>query len=285
MSDLVPSVSIEAVVGRRDEIARLVREANALMVRAHEVAKTMDEVLGPGAGSEAHFSLHLEYRHGEARYWGEKHEHAVEMTQEVDRRIWGRLVEKAGIWSLMDAQARQEWSVQLNDGRFPAVSVESIHATIAGLSDQRAAIFERGVVGLFRSLSWDYKSNSPRMLGPRIVLTGATSWWTDARRRKRGQPGAVDRLEDLLRILAVIEGHPQPSHLSGCLAQLRAQDWPDVPEAIVGVLGLPTPLPLFEVRGFKNGNAHVRLCHGRHLDELNRIIAKHHRNVLPPAET
>lgn len=279
---LIPAVSIEAIVGKRDEIARLVREANAAMCRAHEIARDIESQ----GGAHVSFALSLEYRHATHRYWGEKPEHAMAMTQEVDRRIWDFVVVGAGIWTLMDTQAREEWRKQMESGAFPAVSVDSIHATLASLADQRAEIFERSVVNLFRGLSWDYKSNRAVKLGKRIVLTSATEWWRGGRGKNSGSPGhhGVSRMDDLLRVLAVLEGHPEPSHAVGVERQLRAQEWPNQPDAIVGILGLAKPLPLFEVRGFKNGNAHVRIVDEKHVDELNRIIARRCPDALPPAD-
>jgi hypothetical protein len=40
----------------------------------------------------------------------------------------------------------------------------------------------------------------------------------------------------------------------------------------------------FSIKGFKNGNAHLTFLRSTIVDELNRIVARHHRHVLPPAE-
>lgn len=89
------------------------------------------------------------------------------ITRNLDRGIWRDLMKKSGMLSIMDAQARDQWYRNLEGDGIPAVSEANILSTFEQLHLNKGDVFERGVINVFKGLSWDYKSNSPCKFGKR----------------------------------------------------------------------------------------------------------------------
>jgi hypothetical protein len=50
-----------------------------------------------------------------------------------------------------------------------------ILSTFEQLHQSKGDVFERGVINVFKRLSWDYKSNSPCKFGKKIIVEGLVS--------------------------------------------------------------------------------------------------------------
>ncbi len=75
-----------------------------------------------------------------------------------------------------------------------------------GLSD----VFERGIINVFKGLSWDYKTNNPCYFGKKIIVNNLV---------KHGRWGYSlnwgwrrDQLADLERMLYLLDGKPIPDN-------------------------------------------------------------------------
>ena len=77
---------------------------------------------------------------------------------------------ESGLRTFMDAQARKEWGEKVYSHDVPPLTFENITATFTNLHGARGDMFERGVLGLFRSLSWNYKTNEPFKFGKRVIM-------------------------------------------------------------------------------------------------------------------
>ena len=90
----------------------------------------------------------------------EKPETAMKaITRNLDREIWRDLMQRSGMLSLMDAQARDTWYHSLEYDNFPEISEANIWSTFEQLHQNKDEVFERGVINVFRGLSWNYKTN------------------------------------------------------------------------------------------------------------------------------
>ncbi|STI05168.1 putative restriction methylase [Escherichia coli] len=87
------------------------------------------------------------------------------ITRNLDREIWRDLMQRSGMLSLMDAQARDTWYRSLEYDNFPEISEANILSTFEQLHQNKDEVFERGVINVFRGLSWNYKTNSPCKFG------------------------------------------------------------------------------------------------------------------------
>jgi len=88
----------------------------------------------------------------------------------VDAGAWSYLMHESGLRTFMDATARKEWDEKIYAQDVPPLTVENIEATFSTLHSARGDMFERGVLAVFRSLSWNYKTNEPFKFGKRIIV-------------------------------------------------------------------------------------------------------------------
>lgn len=84
--------------------------------------------------------------------------------------LWRDLMLKSGMLSFMDAQACTQWHQNLEDGDLTAISEANILSTFEQLHQSKAEVFERGIINVFKGLSWDYKTNSPCFFGKKIII-------------------------------------------------------------------------------------------------------------------
>lgn len=135
----------------------------------------------------------------------EKSETAMKaIIRNLDRSIWRDLMKKSGMLSLMDAQARDQWYNSLERDDIPAVSEANILSTFEQLHQSKCDVFERGVINVFKGLSWDFKTNSPCKFGKKIIVTGLVKcdrWGFGLNWGWRR-----DSLADLERMLMLLDG-------------------------------------------------------------------------------
>jgi hypothetical protein len=66
------------------------------------------------------------------------------ITRNIDRSIWRDLMLKSGMFSLMDAQVRDEWNKNLEEGDLPEISENNILATFEHLHHSKGEVLEWG---------------------------------------------------------------------------------------------------------------------------------------------
>lgn len=260
--DLVPSVSIDNFLAQRDAMVAHVTAARRALQDAEAIAAAMPDV--PGSGSWFRLGVYTEpeRRTFTDDYGFDAYIHAI------DAACWARLLDLSGLRTFMDAAARKAWDENIDKRKVPPLTLANIEATFRLMHDTRRDMFERGVIAVFKSLSWDYKSNNPIMFGKRIILR----YVFDARLGSVNYEGA-NRLDDLMRALCVIDGKPEPDHRQGAWRRLQAER--KMP-CIVDFDGYYT------VKGFKNGNGHLTFTRPEIVDQMNQIIGRHFPGALPP---
>lgn len=269
---LIPSVSIAALLQRRNDILANLREAFERIRRAKELAKNTGF---PGI----EFTAYRQMR-GRAPVIATQRdptwdggggagalEDVVEFARQVvDAGAWAFLMDQSGLRTFMSEKARAEWDAALTDGAaVPPLTKETIIATFQGLHERRGEMLDEGIAEIFHSLSWNYKSNSPVMFGKRLVLRHVVSAWGGSRQ--------LDKLDDLERVFFKSDNKPEPDHRSALASQIRRQR--------CGNSAFTVEDEYLTVRIFKNGNGHLTFKRPDLVDELNRIIARIHPNALP----
>ena len=125
---------------------------------------------------------------------------------------------------------------------------------------------------MFRNLSWRYKTNSPVKFGKRVIVKQLfTSYGNTTDRWLSLNHRTTNELDDLTRVFSVVDGVPQADHRQGIYVQLSEQHTAKKREA---------EFTYFSVRWFLNGNGHVTFKRPDLVDQLNRILAKHHPHAL-----
>jgi hypothetical protein len=266
MTEMVKSVSIENMLNQRAAVMEKIEAAIVLLRDAHTISAAAHLGFPRIQLSTNRYALHTmldDDRIDDTR---------KAIAQEVDSEAWAYLMKESGLRTFMDAKARAEFDKQIYDKSCPALTYDTVAETFKGLYSARGEMFERGVILVFKSLSWDYKTNRPYSFGKRIVL-----------RNLRGKADgrlysgfgflnnrSCDELDDLVRVFSVLDGKPEPDHRHAMYAQISAAGSSSELEA-----------DYFQVRWFKNGNGHLTFKRSDLVNKMNKILAKHYPNALP----
>lgn len=190
-------------------------------------------------------------------------------TRAVDASIWDHLLRESGLWSFFDAQARDEWHKQIDERKCPPLTPENIAATFADLHAQRGSFFERGVIKVFRELSWEYKTNKPIAFGKKIIVTYLLDAYGFVNSR------TADKLDDLTRAFCKLENKPEPDHRAGVSAILGAKH----------TRGEQTSFETeyYKIKVYKKGTGHIEFRRADLVDQMNLILARHYPGALAHA--
>lgn len=263
-TDVICSTSIERIVTGRNAALSL---TEILIHQLSDISALADSI----GGDKANEWGVRQYRYD--CWLMESSETAMKaITRNIDRSIWKDLMKKSGMLSLMDAQARDEWYKNLEGEDIPAVSEANILSTFEQLHLNKGEVFERGVINVFKGLSWNYKTNSPCKFGEKIIVTGLVKY--DRWGFGLNWGWQRDRLADLERMLMLLDGKPVPDnradvtrrqgdHIHDDRHSTRYED------------------EMFAIKYFQKGTAHISFKRPELVDKLNDIIARHYPGALP----
>jgi len=263
-TELINSTNIEHIVTGR----------NAALVQIEQIVEQLDAISRLtseiGGGTAQDWSMKSGHRYDS--WLTEKADKAMPaVTRNIDSSIWRDLMLKSGMIALMDAQARDQWHKNLEEGDFPAINEVNILSTFEQLHQNRMDVFERGVINVFKGLSWDYKTNSPCSFGKKIIINNLVThnrWGFNLNWGWRR-----DQLADLERMLFLLDGKPIPDNRSDITTRLMThiRDNPDkdVYED-----------DFFRIRYFQKGTAHLTFKRLELVERMNDIIAKYYPGML-----
>ncbi|MBH2705927.1 DUF4942 domain-containing protein [Serratia marcescens] len=262
---VICSTSIERIITGRntalEQIDALIRQLDAISTLTNSI----------GGGTAQDWGMRPGHRYD--CWFTEKPGTAMKaITRNIDRDIWRDLMLKSGMISLMDAQSRDEWYKTLDEGKLPEISEENILATFEQLHHSKGEVFERGVINVFKGLSWDYKTNNPCSFGKKIIINNLVThnrWGFSLNWGWRR-----DQLTDLERMLFLLDGKPIPDNrgdiCTRLMAHIRDNPAKDVYEG-----------EFFSIRYFQKGTAHLTFKRLDLVGKMNDIIAKHYPGMLP----
>lgn len=267
-SEVICSTSVARIVAGRDSALKQIEQL------IHQLSDISSLTSSIGGGTAGEWAMRQGSRYDS--WLMEVPDKAIKLiTRNIDRSIWRDLMMKSGMLALMDAEAREQWYKNLEEGDLPAINEDNILSTFEQLHLNKQDVFERGVINVFRGLSWEYKTNSPCMFGKKIIVNNlvthnrwgfSLSWgW----RR--------DQLVDLERMLYLLDGKPVPDNRGDISVRLmeyirdnpRLQSYED---------------ELFGIRYFQKGTAHVIFKRLDLVEKMNDIVAKHYPGMLAREE-
>lgn len=270
-TELVPGIHPAQLLEQRDEVAQKVHQALALLMEA--------ETLSARYGFNRHFRDGLYTTHwrqlsalianGEPRGDGDREAKMEAMLAQhrrvLDTAAWDMLLHASGLRSFMDAAARKEWAEAMKGYEVPALDASSIEATFQSLYTDRQMMVERGVLDVFRRLSWDKKTNLPERFGNKLIVSHFLN-------HTGGVYEGLGGVEDLYRALCVFDGKPVPDHRASLYmaASIAKRDG-----------GRAIENDYMDLKWFKNGNAHIVFKRHDLIEKLNGVLAKHYPNALP----
>ena len=264
-TEIISSTSIERIVtGRNTALERI----GALIRQLDTVSQLTSDI---GGGTSNDWAMRPGYRYGS--WLIEQPDAAMKaITCNIDRSIWRDLMKKSGMIALMDAQARDEWYGSLEKDDIPAISEANIISTFEQLHQRKAEVFERGIINVFKGLSWNYKSNSPCKFGKKIIVDGLVQydrWGFHFRHGRRRE-----QLSDLDRMLNLLDGKPVPENRNDLAVRLDAH----ISKQHASVF----EDEYVEIRYFQKGTGHIIFKRSDLIDKMNGIVARYFPATLPP---
>lgn len=263
-TDVICSTSIERIVtGRNAALA----QTEALIQQLVDISTLTHSI---GGKTALDWAMKQDFRCG--CWLMEKRETAMKaITHNIDRSIWRDLMKRSGMLSLMDAQARDQWYNSLEKEDIPTVSEANILSTFEQLHQSKSEVFERGVINVFKGLSWDFKTNSPCKFGKKIIVTGLVK--SDRWGFGLNWGWQRDRLADLERMLMILDGKPIPDSRADVTRRLgdhihdnrHSTHYED---------------EMFAIKYFQKGTAHIIFKRLELVDKLNEILARHYPGLL-----
>lgn len=263
-NELILSTSIERVVTGRDSALKKIEQ---LIEQFDAISRLTSEI---GGGTAQDWAMKPGHRYDS--WLTEKADKAMPaITHNIDRNIWRDLMLKSGMMALMDAQARDQWHKNLEEGELPAISEANILSTFEQLHLNKMEVFERGIINVFKGLSWDYKTNNPCSFGKKIIINNLVThnrWgfslnWGWQR----------DLLVDLERMLFLLDGKPIPDNRGDISIRLM-EHIRDNPATNA------YEDEYFSISYFQKGTAHLTFKRLELIEMMNDIIAKHYPGVL-----
>ncbi|HDX9179029.1 TPA: DUF4942 domain-containing protein [Klebsiella oxytoca] len=255
-------------------IERIVTGRNAALTRIESLIRKLDDISiltrDIGGGTAQEWGMRESHRYD--CWFTEKPEKAMKaMTRNIDCRIWRDLMSKSGMLALMDAQARDEWHKSLEKDDIPAISEDNILSTFRQLHQSKEEVFERGVINVFKNLSWDYKTNNPCYFGKKIIVNNLVKY--DKWGYSLSWGWRRDQLADLERMSFLLDGKTIPDNRHD--VTIRLMDFiRDNPRQQV------FEDDLFTVHFFQKGSGHITFKRMDLVEKMNDIIAKHYPGML-----
>lgn len=125
-NELILSTNIERVVTGRDSALKQIEQ---LIQQLDAISRLTSEI---GGGTAQDWAMKAGHRYDS--WMTEKVDKALPaVTRNIDRSIWRDLMLKSGMMALMDAQARDQWHKNLEEGELPAISEANILSTFEQL--------------------------------------------------------------------------------------------------------------------------------------------------------
>lgn len=263
-NELILSTSIERVVTGRNSALKQIEQ---LIEQLDAISRLTSEI---GGGTAQDWAMKPGHRYDS--WLTEKADKAMPaVTRNIDSSIWRDLMLKSGMMALMDAQARDQWHKNLEEGDLPTISEANILSTFEQLHLNKMEVFERGIINIFKGLSWDYKTNSPCSFGKKIIINNLVThnrWGFSLNWGWRR-----DQLADLERMLFLLDGKSIPDNRGDISIRLmeHIRDNP-AKNAYED--------EYFSIRYFQKGTAHLTCKRLELIEMMNDIIAKHYPGVL-----
>lgn len=192
------------------------------------------------------------------------------VTKEIDRGLWRQAFTVSGFMAMLDAEAYKKFMQQV-DNDPPEFNEGNIRATFIDLMQQADMMFARGVVNVFRWLSDNYKTNSedPFTIGHKAVMGWIfeSNWHGGIRVSYREH--ASGQLNDLDRVFRVLDGKKhEPRALEAAINKRFAEIGKGGPWVYED--------EYFQIKGFKNNNAHIVFKRADLLEKVNAVIGKYY---------
>jgi len=190
-----------------------------------------------------------------------------EFAKRLDEGLWLHCMDKLGIFTVMDSGNVEKFKKEIHE-KTPEFTIENIEASTKNLYEHRKDFFVEGIINTFRNLSADYKTNSndkfkiPDKCIMRYMIDPGWSYGFHISYRSE------NRLSDIQRTFCVLDKKEFVQRQAVCEANEKLKNKE------------PYENEYFELKGHKNGNAHIKFKRIDLLDKANQLIADYYGNTL-----
>lgn len=256
-----------------EELVRIYEQAEAdIRTGFRLVADAVVSLNNTVAAGGGNLYLRSRFNHHAIAHFDEPDDHLTHLRRDV----WSLLIDRMQVRRAMSIAAWEKLQKQINDEDPPAITVSNLHDMVDQFREDIPTMLKEAVAEVFewlRPRGGRYKTNSEFEIGERVVLTGCVS---------HGSAGKWDRsyyrsqyLIALENVFYTVAGTPRP--VQGYYADLE-----------VAIMAIPNSQPciggtdMFEFRGYRNGNLHLKF---RRMDLVAKLNAIAGGNRLKPAVT
>lgn len=263
----IPSISVEGLIASRDNAVAALAQCRNILDEARRRLASFGIALP---------RIEMQFPGGSYRDICEP-DYQVRIRKEVDRQAWLAVFKGTSADLVMDSDTRRKLHHKLYEsdayGRgdssedLPELTVETLRATLEEIHATRGTYFENCVEAVYRRLSWDHKTNTPGLIGEVLIVSGLYTQWSARYPDATASLNHHEALEDLERVLAILDGQPPPTYGFGLRSMSRVPfgEWTAVPS--------PTR-PLMEIKVHRKGTAHVRILDRQHVASMNAILSR-----------
>lgn len=211
--EMIPSIAIERIISLRDEGIRVYLDGIDKLRKARDLMQQ--------AGG-CQYLYDYDKAVESAIKWSDTTPDQAEtaISRVIDGKIWDRLMTETGMYTLMSNKQRQEWDRQVAGKEMPPITLENVMSTFRHLNASKADTFTQGLIDIFKSLSWDYKTNNPCMFGKRIIIAPLLDVWRSG--WVRFSSDGHTKIDDLARPFYVLDGRNVPDYRVSDGAKLDA---------------------------------------------------------------
>lgn len=260
--ELIKSISIENIVQQRNAIIERLNQIKGFANECQQMKLPVSVV--------DLFNIHAS--NGHKWNWFDD-DGMAKITKLIDAKLWSYLMEQSGNLTFMDSKAKEEWNDKVHyTFNVPELTIENIYETFLMIHNSRKDFTERGIIEIFRRLSWDYKTNLPVKFGKRIIINYFSDYWKDYETYRFGMR-PCNELDDLIRFFSILDGKPEPdsrnnyyNRLTRHFEQTKSTSYED---------------DFLHLKWYKKRSCHVVFLRPDLVEKMNKIIAKHHPNALP----
>lgn len=264
---LIPSVAIDKILAHRQAGLDAIGTVMAGLVKAMEELNA--------AGCDYHNGMSFSHAVEKSVQYCDRPDIWKKMvTREVDRKIWHKLMSDTGMLTLMNSDQLSEWHTSLYSDNMPEATLDNVLASFKQLHADSAMMIEKGILSLFKKLSWDYKTNNPRMFGKKIIM----NWLLEVHRWGASvRSDAQARIDDLEKAFCLLDKKPVPDFRDGAGVGFSGY------VSKHGFDGERFECEYFSVRYFKKGSGHVTFLRPELVDMMNDVLSRHYPHALPAA--
>jgi len=189
-----------------------------------------------------------------------------EFVREIDRRMWRKAFDLTRFAQVMDREARESFNQSL-DGKPPEFTADNVRSIFLSVSQESDLMFKRGLVNVFKRRNSGYKTNSKEAfkVDRKMVMTCITRP-NYGRGMQMSSYGAAE-INDIDRIFKTLD---DKKHNQGELETALNAAWRDKPYVYED--------DYYQVKGFKNSNAHFVFKRQDLLDKANLLIAEYYED-------